>query len=196
MSWMRTLAEAYHAAYEKYPGEKLMLVSDIDGTILDMRYLVVSVLQAYDQAHGTSFFARLSVADINVHENRVQQLLEGLDIPTADRDTVLAWYLDRRWRDDVIVNNHRPYPGVLPMIRWFQLQPNTTVGLLTGRPETIRKPTLISLNRAGEPHQVTFDNEVLVMNPGEWEQDVDNFKVAGLRRFREMGYHVFAVIDN
>jgi hypothetical protein len=196
MSWMRTLAEAYHAAYEKYPGEKLMLVSDIDGTILDMRYLVVSVLQAYDQTHGTSFFARLSVADINVHENRVQQLLEGLDIPTADRDTVLAWYLDRRWRDDVIVNNHRPYPGVLPMIRWFQLQPNTTVGLLTGRPETIRKPTLISLNRAGEPHQVTFDNEVLVMNPGEWEQDVDNFKVAGLRRFREMGYHVFAVIDN
>jgi hypothetical protein len=196
MSWMKTLAEAYHVACETYPSEKLMLVCDIDGTILDMRYLMVSVLQEYDQAHGTSFFARLSVTDVNVHENHVQQLLEELDIPTEHRDAVTAWYLDRRWRDEVIVNNHRPYPGVLPMIRWFQLQPNTTVGLLTGRPETIRKPTLISLNRAGEAHQVTFDDEVLMMNPGEWDRDIDDFKVAGLRRFREMGYHVFAVIDN
>ena len=196
MSWMNTLAESYHAASERYPGEKLMLVSDIDGTILDMRYLVVSVLQGYDQAHGTAFFTRLKVADIDVHENHVEQLLEELDIPVADRDAVMAWYLDRRWRDDVIVNNHRPYPGVLPMIRWFQLQPNTTVGLLTGRPEQIREPTLSSLNKAGEPHKVAFDDNVLIMNPGEWEQEVDSFKVTGLRRFRNMGYHVFAVIDN
>jgi hypothetical protein len=193
---MKTLAEAYHAACERYPGEKLMLVSDIDGTILDMRYLVVSVLQAYDQAHGTAFFTRLSTTDIDVHENHVAQLLERLDISAADRDAVMTWYLDRRWRYDVIVSNHRPYPGVLPMIRWFQLQPNTTVGLLTGRPEQFREPTLISLNRAGETHKVTFDDDALIMNPGGWEQDVDNFKVAGLRRFRDMGYHVFAVIDN
>ena len=196
MSWMKTLAEAYHAACERYPGERLMLVSDIDGTVLDMRYLVVSVLQGYDQAHGTAFFTRLNAADIDVHENHVEQLLERLDIPATDRDAVMAWYLDRRWRDDVILNSHRPYPGVLPMIRWFQLQPNTTVGLLTGRPESIREPTLSSLNKAGEPHRVTFDNDVLVMNPGEWEQDIGNAKVAGLRRFRDMGYHVFAVIDN
>ena len=48
----------------------------------------------------------------------------------------------------------------------------------------------------GEAHRVIFDDNVLLMNPGEWEQDVGNFKVAGLQRFREMGYHVFAVIDN
>ncbi|MCL1588078.1 MAG: hypothetical protein M3092_06635 [Actinomycetia bacterium] len=196
MSWMKTLAGAYKQACDRYPGEKLMLVSDIDGTILDMRYLVVSVLQGYDKAHGTSFFTRLKLTDIHVHENDVGQLLEGLDIPQSDRDAVIAWYLDRRWRDDVILNSHRPFPGVLPMIRWFQLQPNTTVGLLTGRPEAIRDPTLISLNRAGEPHRVTFDDDVLMMNPGKWEEDVDNSKVSGLRRFREMGYHVFAVIDN
>jgi hypothetical protein len=193
---MKTLAESYQVACETYPGEKLMMVSDIDGTILDMRYLVVSVLQGYDQAHGTAFFTRLNVADIDVHENHVAQLLERLDISAADRDAVMAWYLDRRWRDDVIANNHRPYPGVLPMIRWFQLQPNTTVGLLSGRPEQFRGPTLVSLNRAGEPHKVTFDDDALIMNPGGWEQDVDTFKVAGLRRFRDMGYHVFAVIDN
>ena len=196
MSWMKTLAETYHDACKRYPGEKLMLVSDIDGTILDMRHLIVSVLQGYDQAHGTAFFTRLTVTDIHVHENHVEHLLEELDIPAPDRDAVMVWYLDRRWRDDVILNSHCPYPGVLPMIRWFQIQPHTTVGLLTGRPESIREPTLISLNKAGEPHRVMFDDEVLMMNPGEWDQDVDNAKVAGLRKLRRMGYHIFAVIDN
>jgi hypothetical protein len=193
---MKTLAEAYHTACEKYPGEKLMLLCDIDGTILDMRYLVASLLQKYDQVHGTAFFTRLDVADIHVHENHVEQLLEELDISAADRVAVMPWYLDQRWQDDAIVNNHRPFPGVLAMIRWFQLQPNTTVGLLTGRPESTREPTLTSLTKAGEPHLVTFDNELLMMNPGEWGQDIENFKVAGLREFRDMGYHVFAVIDN
>jgi hypothetical protein len=196
MGWMKALAEAYHTACERYPGEKLMLVSDIDGTIIDMQYLVKSVLQAYDQAHATAFFTRLALSDIDVHENQVEQLLERLGIPAAERRTVLDWYLDRRWREDVILSAHRPFPGVLPVLRWFQLQPNTTVGLLTGRPESLRKVTLHSLNTIAETQQVIFDNDLLMMNPGDWEQDIESFKVTGLRQFREMGYHVFAVIDN
>jgi hypothetical protein len=193
---MKALANAYHAACKRHPGKKLMLVSDIDGTIIDMRYLVMSVLQACDQAHGTEYFTRLEPSDIDVHENNVEQLLEKLDIPAADRETVLRWYLDHRWQEDTILNAHRPFPGVMPMIRWFQLQPNTTVGLLTGRPESLRDPTLRSLNSIGETHKVIFDDDLLLMNPGEWEQNVGNFKVAGLKQFREMGYHVFAMIDN
>ncbi len=196
MGWMKALAEAYHTACERYPGEKLMLVSDIDGTIIDMQHLVKFVLQAYDQAHATAFFTRLALSDIDVHENHVEQLLERLDIPAADRQTVLEWYLDQRWREDVILNAHRPFPGVLPVIRWFQLQPNTTVGLLTGRPESLREVTLHTLNRIGDAHQVIFDDELLMMNPKDWEQDVVSAKVAGLKQFREMGYHVFALIDN
>ncbi len=195
-SWMKALADAYHTACERHPGEKLMLVSDIDGTIIDMRHLVMSVLQAYDQAHGTAYFTRLQPADIDVHENEVEHLLERLDIPVTERRELMHWYLDRRWQEDTILNAHRPFPGVLPMIRWFQLQPNTTVGLLTGRPEPLRSATLRSLNRIGEAHRVIFDNDVLLMNPGEWEQNVANSKVVGLNRFREMGYHVFAMIDN
>jgi hypothetical protein len=196
MNWMKALAEAYHAACDRYPGEKLMLVSDIDGTIIDMRYLVMFVLQSYDQAHGTAYFTRLQPADIVVHENDVEHLLEKLDIPTHARQAVMAWYLDRRWREDAILTSHRPFPGVLPMIRWFQLQPNTTLGLLTGRPEMLRTATLRSLNRVGESHQVVFDSEVLLMNPEGWGQNVENAKVEGLKQFREMGYHVFGMIDN
>ncbi|GBE24087.1 hypothetical protein BMS3Bbin02_00352 [bacterium BMS3Bbin02] len=196
MSWMKALAEAYHSACERYPDKKLMLVSDIDGTIIDMQYLVMSVLQAYDQAHGTGYFTRMVPSDVDVHENNVEQLLERLAIPAAERQTVMDWYLDQRWREDTILNAHHPFPGVLPVIRWFQLQPNTTVGLLTGRPESLRKATLRSLNRIGKVHRVIFDNDVLMMNPGEWGQDIEKAKAAGLKQFREMGYHVFAVIDN
>ena len=196
MSWMKALAEAYHTACERFPNEDLMLVSDIDGTIIDMQYLVKSVLQSFDQAHATTLFTRLALSDVDVHENNVEQLLERQHIPVADRAAVMQWYLDRRWQEEVILNAHRPFPGVLPMIRWFQLQPNTTVGLLTGRPESLRKATLRSLNSIGEAHGVSFDDDVLLMNTGEWEQDVESAKVAGLKQFREMGYHVFAVIDN
>ncbi len=196
MSWMKALADAYHTACDRYPNEKLMLVSDIDGTIIDMRYLVMSVLQGYDQEHGTGYFTRLAASDVDVHENHVEQLLERLAIPVAERHKVMPWYLDHRWREDTILSSHQPFPGVLPVIRWFQLQPNTTVGLLTGRPESLRKATLRSLNRMGETHLVSFDDDVLLMNPGEWGQDVENSKVDGLRQFREMGYHVFALIDN
>ena len=196
MSWMKALASAYQTACQRYPDEKLMLVSDIDGTIVDMQFLVKSVLQAYDQAHSTSLFTRLALSDIAVHENHVERLLEHLEIPTADRRKVMDWYLDQRWRDSVILESHRAFPGVLPVIRWFQLQPNTTVGLLTGRPESLRAVTLKSLNNIGDVHNVVFDDDVLIMNPGQWDQDVERVKVNGLRRFREMGFHVFAVIDN
>lgn len=196
MSWMKALADAYQAACKRYPGEKLMLVSDIDGTIIDMQYLVMSVLQAYDQEHGSRYFTRLALSDISVHENDVEQLLERLQIPDSERSKVMEWYLSRRWQEDTILNAHRAFPGVLPMIRWFQLQPNTTVGLLTGRPESLRDTTLRSLNSIGESHRVTFNDDVLVMNPRGWEQDVEGAKVAGLKKFREMGYRVFAFIDN
>ncbi|GMQ98895.1 MAG: hypothetical protein BMS9Abin17_1427 [Acidimicrobiia bacterium] len=193
---MNALASAYHAACERYPGEELMLVLDIDGTIVDMQYLVKSVLQSYDQEHATTFFTRLALSDVDVHEDHVEQLLERLNVPAADREAVMDWYLDQRWREEVILSAHRAFPGVLPVIRWFQLQPRTTVGLLTGRPESLRSVTLHSLNCIGDAHQVVFEDELLIMNARGWNQDVEGAKVAGLRRFREMGYHVFAVIDN
>jgi hypothetical protein len=34
------------------------------------------------------------------------------------------------------------------------------------------------------------------MNPGDWEEEVQAVKVAGLKYFQEAGFHVFAFIDN
>ncbi len=193
--WMRALATGYEDARSKHGDQPLILLSDIDGTILDMRHMIRGVLLSFDREHRTQHFERLRIEDITVHENQVDQLLEMLDVPDTSRKEILDHYLERRWSTPVITEVHQPFQGVLEVIRWFQLQPNTKVGLVTGRPETLRESTLRSLNVLGKLHRVEFSSDLLYMNPIGWEGTAD-VKVAGLRHFQEIGYFVFGFIDN
>jgi hypothetical protein len=96
-----------------------------------------------------------------------------------------------------VMQSHRSYRGVLEVIRWFQIQPNTFVGLNTGRPESLREETLRSLNALGKEHRVDFRSDLLFMNPHEnWEGDILQSKAAGIRHFRDRGFRVAAFIDN
>ena len=194
--WMQALSTQFERACQRYPGERLLLLMDIDGTILDMRHMILSVLYAYDRTHATSYFQRLQLADISVHENDMDKLLTKLNVPAEVQDNISAWYLERRWTPEAIQEMQRPFQGVLDVVRWFQIQPNTAVGLVTGRPETLREDTLRSLNQLGKPYRVQFSDDLLYMNPGKWEEMVPDVKVAGVNHFRDAGYHVFAFIDN
>lgn len=122
--WMRQLAFQYEYVKRSYPEEKLMIVFDIDGTIL-------------------------------VNTGHIK--------------------------------------GVLDVIRWFQLQPNTYVGLNTGRSESLRTFTLDSLNAIGREYRVEFSGDHLFMNRSG---DILKEKVAGIRYFENQGYRVFAMVDN
>jgi hypothetical protein len=84
----------------------------------------------------------------------------------------------------------------MDIIRWFQLQPRTFVGLNTGRPDAIRRDTLASLNALGREYRVRFEDEHLLMNPGAWEEGVQDQKARNLQLFRERGFRVVAVVDN
>jgi hypothetical protein len=196
MDWMRALAAHYEDVLRKFPDARPLLVSDIDGTILDMRNMIASVLHGYDRAHGTRYFERLTAHGIAVHENQVDQLLAERNVPAAARPAILDYYVRERWSPEAIVEMHRPFAGVLEAMRWFQLQPNTSVGLLTGRPDKLRGETLRCLNQLGAPYRLTFTDDLLFMNPGDWEEGVTNTKVAGIRHFSAAGYHPFAFIDN
>lgn len=50
---MKALSTQYERVHRQYRGEQLMLLSDIDGTILDMRHMVLAVLHAYDHETDT-----------------------------------------------------------------------------------------------------------------------------------------------
>ena len=193
---MEELASQYQKSRHQFPEDRLMILFDIDGTILDMRYMVLHVLQAFDKEHDARFFRKLQVSDIRVHENQVDSLLAELQIAAEKQREILDWYNQHRWSSECILHSHNPLSGVLEVIRWFQLQPNTFAGLNTGRPESLRSDTLRSLNELGKEYKVQFSNELLHMNPSGWEQEVGNAKVAGVRHFQAAGYRVFAFVDN
>ncbi|MDK1119489.1 MAG: DUF2181 domain-containing protein [Anaerolineae bacterium] len=195
-NWMKTLSEQYKRACDEFPDQQQMILFDIDGSILDMRYMILMVLQAFDHKRGTNYFEELRLSQITVHENQVDALVEKLNIPEDARKDILNWYKKQRWTKTAIREMHHPFQGVLDVIRWFQLQPNTDVGLVTGRPETLREDTLHSLNQFGKPYRVVFKNELLFMNRGNFDEKVPDVKVAGLKHFNEAGYHVFAFVDN
>jgi phosphoglycolate phosphatase-like HAD superfamily hydrolase len=193
---MRRLAAHYDRFRSEYPEDQLLIVFDIDGTILDMRHMVRYVLLSFDRAHGSDWFHGLTAADVTVHENQVDQLLGDMALPAPVAERAYRWYLERRWQPEAVLAAHRPYQGVLDVIRWFQIQPDTSVALNTGRPEYLRAQTLQSLNALGEEYRVEFSSELLHMNPRAWEEGVAQTKVAALRAFGDAGYRVFAVVDN
>ena len=192
---MRRLAAHYGRFRSEYPEDQLLIVFDIDGTILDMRHMVRHVLLSFDRAQGSDWFHGLTADDVIVHENQVDQLLRTwrslprrrAGVPLVPRAALAARGRPRR---------HRPYQGVLDVIRWFQIQPDTSVALNTGRPEHLRAQTLQSLNALGGEYRVEFSSELLHMNPRAWEEGVAQTKVAALTAFCDAGYRVFAVVDN
>ncbi|MFQ5799424.1 MAG: hypothetical protein ACE5H0_12150 [Bacteroidota bacterium] len=195
-SWMAELVSHYEKIQRHYPQDRLMILFDIDGTMLDMRYMVLHVLHAFDKEHGSRFFRTLKVSDIAVHENQLERFLDELRIPPEKHAGIVSWYDEHRWSSESILQSHHPFAGVLEVIRWFQLQPKTFVGLNTGRPAALLADTLRSLNKLGSEYKVRFSEELIHMNPQGWEQEVENSKVAGVRHFQEKGYRVFAFVDN
>ncbi|MCH7625332.1 MAG: HAD family hydrolase [Chloroflexi bacterium] len=195
-NWMKKLALHYNKTKRLYPQETLMILFDIDGTIVDMRFLIHYVLREFDRLHGTELFGDLQVVDITVHENHVDELLEQLEIPKDQQRHILEFWSDHRWLPDSLMEAHKPFAGVMEIIRWFQIQSNVVVGLNTGRPEYLRADTLRSLNAIGRDFRVSFRSEHLYMNPNEWEQGVARSKADGIRRFQDEGFRVFAMVDN
>ena len=193
--WMRALADHYSAVRSAHPADELAVVFDIDGTILDLRHLAVHVLLRYDHDRGTHLFHGIVPEDVTVSENDVGALLEHLGVPVDQRDDVAAFYLLHLWDDDGVIAASAPYRGVLGVIRWFQLQPGTHVVLNTGRPESMRRVTLDSLNAVGEAVRVRFEPELLFMR-GDETASVAGTKARVLDEVRALGLRVVAVVDN
>ncbi len=195
-SWMKELAAHYQQVREAHPDDDLMIVFDIDNTIIDMRHMIEFVLRLYDRRHQTGYFSGLRAEQLDINENQVELLLESRGVPDEARDDILAWYMDKRWTTEAILTSHRPFTGVMEVLRWFQLQPRTYIGLNTGRPEDLREDTLRSLNKLGKRFKVDFREDLLFMYREATGGPVTDSKVRGIQRFQEMGFRVFAMVDN
>ena len=194
--WMNKLSYHYQKMRHLFPDDRLIVLFDIDGTILDSRYMALHALNSFDRIHGTSYFHELDIPQITTHEDRAEELLETLDLPPSVMEQVGLWYRNTRWSSKAILESHRPYHGVMEVMRWFQLQPNTYVGLNTGRNESLREDTLRSLNYLGTEYKVEFSDRLLFMNKGFSDRSIPQVKVDGVNYFRNLGYRVFSMIDN
>jgi hypothetical protein len=194
--WMQALAHHFEATRQEYPHDRLMIVFDIDGTILDMRHRILAVLRHYDRVNGSRVFAHLTIGAIEEHENQIETLLDRCEVAAELRSSALRFFAAHFWDDDVLRAAHQPFRGVLDVIRWFQLQSRTAVGLNTGRPETLRDSTLRSLNRLGSEWKVNFRSRHLVMNRFGLNQKVARSKIDGMRELERSGYRIFAFVDN
>lgn len=194
--WMKRLARQHKVTRGLYPDEKLIVVFDIDDTILDLRHMVLHVLSSFDEHHGTDYFRDVAIQDVEVGEFRVLQMMEGLGMTEGARLRVSNWFKECSWSAPVIRDGHRPFPGVIDVIGWLQSRERTFVGLNTGRPESMRAETLQSLNKIGRPHRVAFHDRLLFMNPHEWGERITESKVAGIGYFQELGFRVVAFVDN
>ncbi len=191
---MRELALHYEKMRTSYPNDRLLILLDIDGTILDKRYMKLHLLRQYDRAHGTEYFRNLSVLNVTHSENHIQELLDRLSLSREAKRNVIEWYAQNAATPAAVLESHRPFRGVLELIRWFQLQPNTFVGLNSSRPEHLREDTIHCLNKLGEEFRVRFSNELLFMNPEN--MGVEQAKMEGVKYFQKLGYKIFAAIDN
>ena len=195
--WMRDLASHYDRARATYPHDRLIVLFDVDGTIVDLRYMMLSLLREYDRIHGSKYFRHMGLTDIDVNENHMDVLLARMNtLSDKMREEVAQWYKSRYWDQDVMFESHRPFAGVMEVMRWFQLQPNTSIGINTARPESMREDTLYSLNGLGREFKVFFPSELVHMSPYAWDSDVENCKREGIRYFRNLGYRVVAFVDN
>jgi hypothetical protein len=75
---MKQLTDHICRIRQQHTDNRLMVVFDIDDTILDMRYMVHNVLSAFDQEHHTRLFHRLTIADITFHENQLEFFIKNL----------------------------------------------------------------------------------------------------------------------
>jgi hypothetical protein len=127
-SWMRQLAQHYEKTRDMYPNDDLMIVFDIDNTIIDMREMITYVLKGYDRHHRTAHFSGLVPKTLTINENQVDDYLAELGLDADMRRSVNEWYLDRRWttRPGIIPEGRAPaadfgYVGFqLPEVALFQ----------------------------------------------------------------------------
>ena len=193
-AWMRFLSEHFDGVRHRHPDDELCIVFDIDGTILDLRHLVVHVLLASDRDRGTGLFVGLIPSDITHHEDDVDRLLASLSVPEAEREDVASFYRSHLWDREAILAASKPYEGVFGVIRWFQLQPRTHVALNTGRPHRMRDETLESLNTIGREYRVRFDPDLLFT--ATEGVSIPAGKAAVIEEIGRRGFRVVAAVDN
>ena len=82
---MKSLSQHYHRMITNFPKSQIMIVFDIDDTIVDIRIPLLYVLKKYGTNHNTYHFAKLVLEDIIFEEWHIQDWLPEIVFEKDER---------------------------------------------------------------------------------------------------------------
>ena len=193
--WSEQLLNHHRAGVEQYPQHELAVVFDIDGTLVDPRATLLSLLKQYDRCNGTQLFIDKTLQCITHYENHLEQQLDAWALPQHLIQDVCDYYFGNRWDEATVLDSQTAYAGVEALLAQLYAMPNTAIFFCTGRSEQVRALTLRGLNQLCQPLGVEVDDERLLMNPHNWQR-VAEAKHESVKQLECSGYRVTAFIDN
>ena len=194
--WTRVLLNHHERSLARFPGQRLLVLFDVDDTFLDMRLAVASLLRAYDKAHRSAHFAALDPGMLDPFGRGVEALLEQFHVPASEQPQVLAWYQQQRRSGDIARLAHAPFECLLALAGWLHRQPGTAVGINSARPEFLRQDTLRCLNALAASCELQFVDALAWFTPHGWRDDVGASKLAAIAQAERRGERVIAMIDS
>ena len=201
-AWLRALNAHTERLRREYPGDELLILFDVDGTLLDLRWGLLDLLHGYDRERGSELFAGLSTDDLVPDEAGVRRLFEQLDVPHVARQELLVRFERMSWSPRAVIGSHQPFLGMLELLRWFKHQPRVHVAVNTSRSEDRRDETVQALSALGAHYGLRLTEDFLFLDPepprvGEdrTERGVRS-KIGGVHHFRSQGFRVAAVVDD
>ncbi len=199
--WLRALFRHIEQARLDHPADELLVLFDIDGTLLDFRAGLIDLLERFDQEHGSSHFAGLSIEEVRLEEAPLRRLFEARQVPHHLRRELLARAERLGWSPRAVIGAHQPFLGMLEILRWFQSQPQVHVAFNTERGDERREETLQALSTLGAAYGLRFPEDLLYTGGGSFGGGPSagprsGAKVEGVRHFQRRGFRVVAVVDD
>jgi hypothetical protein len=194
-NWILELARHYAHVRSAHPTDRLLLVFEIDGPIVDQRHIVRRRLLDYDRVHGSNHFSGVELAEVDVDAGNLERFITRRGLPATGARELLdrcRKRLRRRARA-------RHGASLTRRIRGDPLVPAPAVHLRRAPhepPERLRADTLHSLNALGRHVRVQFHDDLLHMTQSGDQGDAVASKIEGLRAFTRAGYRPVAFVDH
>ncbi len=160
-------------------GEKVRVVFDIDDTLADTRARTLAIAKEWDQANGTHYFDRLTLAQVG-HSGL--DTARALNLPWAAEKAFVDHWSVAFWDGASFVHD-QPIAEMVELAKAARAAGAELV-YLTGRWEDREPHTIEQLKRFGLP----ADPECVVSKPGPSTLTVP-FKAAWLEQSRDEGFH-------
>jgi hypothetical protein len=159
--WLRALARHVAQARLDHPEDELLVLFDVDGTLLDFRAGLVDLLERFDEEHGSTLFTGVRLDEVRLEEAHLRRLFEARGVPYHLRRELLARAERLGWSPRAVLGAHQPFLGMLEILRWFQSQPQVHVAFITERPEERREETIQALSTLGATYGLRFPEDLL-----------------------------------